>query len=90
MTQPRDLVYELLQRIALAVPPDGIRPDHELVRDLHIDGDDYGMWLVPELQKRLAIKPRRQEWEIGTVAELLDVVDRHTDRAATTNGPSSA
>ena len=89
MTQPRDLVYELLQRIAV-VPPDGIRPDHELVRDLCVDGDDYGMWLVPELKKRLGIKPRRQEWEIRTVAELLQVVDRHTERAATTNGPSSA
>jgi hypothetical protein len=79
VTQPRDLVYDLLQRIAV-VPPDGIRPNHELVRDLHVDGDDYGMWLVPELKKRLGIKPRRQEWEIRTVADLLDVVHRHTDR----------
>ena len=89
MTQPRDVVYELLQRIAV-VPPDGIRPDHHLVRDLHVDGDDYGMWLVPELKKRLGIKPRRQEWEIGTVAELLAVVDRHARSAAMTNGASSA
>ncbi len=89
MTQPRDLVYELLQRIAV-VPPDGIRPDHHLVRDLHVDGDDYGMWLVPELRKRLGIKPLRQEWEIGTVAELLAVVDRHAQGTAATNGASSA
>jgi hypothetical protein len=89
MIQPRDLVLELLQRIAV-VPPDGIRPEHELVRDLRVDGDDYGMWLVPELKNRLAIKPRRQEWEIRTVAELLQVVERHAEPAATTNGPSSA
>ena len=89
MAHPRDLVYELLQRIAV-VPPDGIRPGHHLVRDLHVDGDDYGMWLVPELSKRLGIKPRRQEWEIGTVAELLAVVDRHARGAATTNEASSA
>ena len=54
---PRDLVLELLQRIA-TVPPGGIRPDHELVRDLQVDGDDYGMWLVPELKKRLGITPQ--------------------------------
>ena len=89
MTHPRDLVYELLQRIAV-VPPDGIRPNHHLVRDLQVDGDDYGMWLVPELKKRLGIKPRRQEWEISTVAELLAVVDRYAQGAATTNGAPSA
>jgi len=89
VTQPRDLVLELLKRIAV-VPAGGIRPDHDLVRDLQVDGDDYGMWLVPELKKRLGIKPRRQEWEIGTVAELLAVVDRHAKRAATTNGAPSA
>ena len=60
------------------------------MRDLQVDGDDYGMWLVPELKKRLGIKAQRQEWEIRTVAELLEVVDRHAVRAATTNGPSSA
>ena len=89
MNQPRDLVLELLERIATA-PAGGIRPDHDLVRDLKVDGDDYGMWLVPELKKRLGIKPTRQEWEIRTVAELLTVVDRHAGRAATTLSPPSA
>jgi len=87
--QPHDLVLELLQRIAV-VPPGGIRPDHELVRDLQVDGDDYGMWLVPQLKKRLGIKPQRREWEIRTVAELLAVVDRHAGRAPTTDELSSA
>ena len=89
MSQPRDLVLELLQRLA-DVPPGGILPNHELVRDLKVDGDDYGMWLVPQLNKRLGIKPQRREWEIRTVAELLAVVDRHAPRASTTNEPSSA
>jgi hypothetical protein len=48
------------------------------------------MWLVPEFNKRLGIKPQRQEWEIRTVAELLAVVDRHAGRAATGNDASSA
>ena len=89
MNQPRDLVLELLKSVAV-VPADGIRPDHDLVRDLKVDGDDYGMWLVPELKKRLGIKPTRQEWEIRTVAELLAVVDRHAGRAATTHSSPSA
>ncbi len=89
MNQPRDLVLELLERIAV-VPAGGIRPDHDMVRDLQVDGDDYGMWLVPELKKRLGIKPTRQEWEVRTVAELLAVVDRHAARAATTHGSPSA
>ena len=82
-------MLQLLGRIAV-IPPGGIRPDHELVRDLHVDGDDYGMWLVPGLEKQLGIKPPRQEWEIRTVAELLAVVDRHARGAATTSGPPSA
>ena len=89
MNQPRDLVLELLGRIT-TVPADGIRPDHELVRDLKVDGDDYGMWLVPELTKRLGIRPPRQEWQIRTVAELLAVVDRHAERAAATQRSPSA
>jgi len=72
------------------VPPGGIRRNHELVRDLQVDGDDYGMSLVPELKKRLGIKPQRREWEIRTVAELLAVVDRHVARSLTPNTPSSA
>jgi len=89
VSQPRDLVLELLERIAV-LPAGGIRPDHDLVRDLQVDGDDYGMWLVPELKKRLGIKPTREEWEIRTVAELLAVVDRHAGRAATAYGSPSA
>ena len=60
------------------------------MRDLQVDGDDYGMWLVPQLKKRLGIKPQRQEWEIRTVAELLAVVDRHVARTPKTNEPSCA
>jgi len=89
ISQAHDLVYELLKRIA-HVPEGGIRVDHELVQDLHVDGDDYGMWMVPELQRRLGIKPQRREWEIRTVAELLAVVDRHTERATASGGLASA
>jgi hypothetical protein len=30
-----------------------------------MDGDDYGMSLVPEIKKELGINPKRQEWEVG-------------------------
>jgi hypothetical protein len=44
INQLHDLVLELLHRIA-TVPVGGIRPEHDLVRDLQVDGDDYhGPW----------------------------------------------
>ena len=89
MKPTQDVVYELLELIA-TVPAGGILPTHELVRDLKVDGDDYGMWLVPELKKRLGINATRREWEIRTVAELLAVAERAVERASSNNGAPSA
>ena len=80
MSQHGELALKLIEKWACAVPAGGIRPEHHLVRDLKITGDDYGMSLVPELKKRLGINPQRKEWEVATVGELLEVIDRHVAR----------
>jgi hypothetical protein len=73
------------------VPAGGVRPEHHLVKDLRMDGDDYGMSFVPELNRRLGIKPTRQDWEhIATVADVLALVDRHVLRQEPPAGVASA
>ncbi len=61
-----------------AVPPGGVRPHHLLVADLHMDGDDYAMGVVPELERRLSFKARVAEWEqVYTVQDVLTLVKRY-------------
>jgi len=90
MASHRQLILQLLEKWACAVPPGGIRPEHRLVHDLKMDGDDYGMSLVPELEKQFGIRPSRQEWEIATVGELLDVIDRHLGQTSGSGDRASA
>jgi hypothetical protein len=86
---PDSVVLELLAQWA-KVPAGGLLPSHRLVADLHIDGDDYGMSLVPAIEKRLAIRPARREWERPTtVAELLELVRSHYAPAAASGQPSN-
>ena len=62
-------------------PPGGIQPQHRIVQDLRMDGDDLGMTVVRELNQRFGIKPKRQEWEtIVTVGDLLALLDRHLEQ----------
>jgi acyl carrier protein len=71
------VVLSLLQKWG-DVPTGSIRPEHRLLDDLHLDGDDYGMSLVPAIEKQLGIKPKMTEWEnLVTVADLLAVVECH-------------
>lgn len=74
---PDDIVVALL--LEEIGPPDmAIQRGSRLVADLHLDGDDYGMHLVPALEKRFAIKPSREEWSsVITVADLVQLVSRH-------------
>lgn len=77
MTDSKSLVYDLLARIG-SKPKSTIRDDHRLVQDLRINGDDYGMWLVKELEKRLGIKPSIDEWSRAeTVSDILKIVSQH-------------
>ena len=85
-----ELVLRLLQDWAQDVPPGGIRPEHDIARDLKVDGDDYGMSLVPAIEQRLGIKPTYHEWEVSTVGELLQVVERHIARQGGSSGQASA
>ena len=85
----RAVVLSLLEKWG-DVPQEGIRPEHHLVHDLKVDSDDYGMSLVPEIKKSLGINPKRQEWEVTTVGELLDVVERHVARKGREGGQASA
>ena len=73
----REQVLALVEKWAGVVPPGGIRAEHHLLDDLKMDGDDYCMSLVPELKRQFGIRPKRKEWEITTVGELLEVIDRH-------------
>jgi hypothetical protein len=77
MASHREQVLALVQKWAGVVPPGGIRAEHYLIDDLEMDGDDYGMSLVPELERHFGISPKYKEWEIETVGQLLEVIDRH-------------
>jgi acyl carrier protein len=72
-------------------PPGGVQPQHRLVQDLRMDGDDFGMTVVRRLNQHFGIKPKRQEWEtIETVADLLTLLDRHVERHGASPGAASA
>jgi acyl carrier protein len=52
-----------------------VRLDALLVDDLGMDGDDYGMELVPRLAQLFDIHPPREQWEnVHTVTDLINVV----------------
>jgi acyl carrier protein len=72
-------------------PPGGVQPQHRLVQDLRLDGDDFGTTVVRKLNQHFGIKPKRQEWEtIVTVADLLALLDRHLERPGASPGAASA
>ena len=90
MSQHLELVLALLDKWG-TVPESGLHLDHYLLHDLQVDGDDYAMSLVPEIERTLAIKPTRREWEqVTTVQQLLDLVDRHVRRKGSEGGQASA
>ena len=62
----------------VATPLVELRPDHRLLADLQLDGDDYGMGIVPEIQKLLKFTAPREEWErVVTIQDVLDIGQRH-------------
>ena len=85
-----ELVLALLEKWG-DVPRGSIRPEHYLLDDLKVDGDDYAMSLVPEIKKNFGINPKREEWErVVTVQELFDLVERHLARKGSPGGQASA
>lgn len=74
---PEAVVYRLLERETLR-RRDSIRAEHRLVADLKMDGDDFAMSFVRELQKELGFRARREEWEqVVTVADVLELVRQY-------------
>ena len=90
MREHLELVLALLDRWG-TIPDGGLHLDHYLLDDLHVDGDDYAMSLVPEIESALGIKPTRREWEqVTTVRQLFALVERHVTQKGREGGQASA
>ena len=71
------IVYQLLTPW-IDVPEGGIQPDHELIRDLHIYGDDFSMSFFVQLRRRLRTVGPLDEWNrVRTVRDVLALVHRY-------------
>lgn len=72
---PRQLLVELLCE-SCEVTPDAIADGSRLRDDLHLDGDDYGLRIVPELERRLQFEAPLAAWnQVRTVGDMLRVVN---------------
>jgi len=76
MLDTERITLDLLARIAV-VPPGGFKPEHRLRQDLEVDGDDYGMTFVRQIERHLGFHAPVDAWEVGTVGEVLAVVRRY-------------
>jgi hypothetical protein len=75
----RAIVYELLERWG-SKPSGEIKDTDRILDDIRMDGDDYGMSFMPELQRRLGFKASRRDWEcVVTVADVMNLVERNVD-----------
>lgn len=49
-----------------------IRPEHRLLEDIDMDGDDFSYLFVPALEKALAIKTKPSDWNgVRTVDDVV-------------------
>ncbi len=64
-------IYELLEDI-VKIPRNSIRRTDFLVRDLHIDSDDFSFLFVPELERKLSIHVPFHAW--STVYSVDDTI----------------
>jgi len=70
----RAVVTALLAEVT-GEPAAAIRDDASLVKDLQIDGDDYGMWFVPEVEHKFGLRLHRRDWEsVHTVADIVTLI----------------
>ena len=73
-------VYALLEEITLR-PRTDLRGAVRLGRDLQVEREAYSLRLVPELERRLGIRPSGPEWEkVETVQDLLTLAHAHAQR----------
>ena len=70
----RTLVIEKLADTCL-IPAPSITDDSRLIEDLQLDSDDFGMTVVPELEKELGFEAPVAAWEeVRTVGDMLRVI----------------
>lgn len=85
MTQimhPNTVVLQILARYSDR-PQSAIMAEDRLAEDLKMDGDDFGMSVVPQIQAALDFKAPKSEWEnVLTVADVLHLVDRHCENTS--------
>jgi len=76
----RELVYQLIERWgdkSLAEIKDG----DSLLEDIRMDGDDYAMSFVPELQAKLRFEAPFDAWDsVVTVGDVIRVVEEYATR----------
>jgi acyl carrier protein len=77
----KDQVVETITNILIDVvgwiEKSEILPNKELVRDMHIAGDDLTVFAM-EVVKHFEIKPTFEEWsQTGTIDEVANLVLKH-------------
>ncbi len=77
----KDQVVEAIKNILIDVvgwvEASEVLPNKELVRDMHIAGDDLTVFAM-EVVKHFEIKPTFEEWnQTGTVDEIANLVLKH-------------
>lgn len=74
LVDARALVIEKLADMCLIRAP-SITDDSRLIEDLQLDSDDFGMTVVPELEKELGFEAPVAAWEeVRTVGDMLRVI----------------
>jgi acyl carrier protein len=68
------------------IPRDQMRPEHRLLEDVEMDGDEFSYLFVPALEKAMNIKTTPTDWR--GVRTILDVVDMLQDKVRETTGPA--
>lgn len=70
------VVLELLEYF-VCVPGQKAHLTDNLIHDLRVDGDDFGIDFVLEIQRRLEIKIPVDEWnKVFTVQDVVNLVKR--------------
>lgn len=74
----KSVVSELLEKWG-DKPRADINESDRLVEDIHIDGDDFAMNLLPTLHARLGFKAPTERWNtVITVGDVLRIVEEHS------------
>jgi len=58
-----NLVISAAAKLSL-MPQVDIRPEHSLLGDIDIDGDDFSFDFVPSLERSLGIKTHQADWRV--------------------------